>query len=71
MTAGADTLTKFYTAEAKWWGINNISCAIFGLPVSLVVTVVVSLFTPAPSKEMQDLIDNVRIPKGETVMVEK
>jgi cation/acetate symporter len=69
--AAADTLTKFYTAEAKWWGINNISCAIFGLPVSLVVTVVVSLFTPAPSKEMQDLIDNVRIPKGETVMVEK
>ena len=69
--AAADALTKFYTAEAKWWGINNISCAIFGLPVSVIVTVVVSLLTPAPSKEMQDLIDNVRIPKGEALMAEK
>jgi cation/acetate symporter len=70
--AAANTaLTAFYTAQAKWWGINNVSCAIFGLPVSVVVTVVVSLLTPAPSKEMQDLIDNVRIPKGDVVMVEK
>jgi cation/acetate symporter len=70
-TAAADALKKFLTAEAKWWGINNISAALFGLPVNLVVTVVVSLFTPAPSKEMQDLIDNVRIPRGETLMAEK
>jgi cation/acetate symporter len=39
--------------------------------VNLIVTVVVSLVTPAPSKEMQDFIDNVRIPKGETLMAEK
>jgi cation/acetate symporter len=69
--AAEDALKKFYTAEAKWWGINNVSAALFGLPVNLVVTVVVSLFTPAPSKEMQDLIDNVRIPKGDVVMAEK
>jgi cation/acetate symporter len=70
-TAAQGALTKFLGAEAKWWGINNISCALFGLPVNLIVTVVVSLVTPAPSKEMQDFIDNVRIPKGETLMAEK
>jgi cation/acetate symporter len=70
-TAAQAALDKFSAAEAKWWGINNISCALFGLPVSLAVTVVVSLLTPAPSKEMQDFIDNVRIPKGETLMAEK
>jgi cation/acetate symporter len=70
-TAASAALTAFTTAQAKWWGINNISCALFGLPVSLVVTVVVSLLTPAPSKEMQDFIDNVRIPKGEILMAEK
>jgi cation/acetate symporter len=70
-TAAEDALKKFYVAEAKWWGINNVSCALFGLPVNLVVTVVVSLFTTAPSKEMQDMIDNVRIPKGDVVMAEK
>jgi cation/acetate symporter len=69
--AATDALKKFYTAEAKWWGINNVSAALFGLPVNLVVTVVVSLFTTAPSKEMQDMIDNVRIPKGDVVMAEK
>jgi cation/acetate symporter len=69
--AASTALTAFYTAQAKWWGINNVSAALFGLPVNLVVTVVVSLLTPAPSKEMQDLIDNVRIPKGEVLMAEK
>jgi cation/acetate symporter len=70
-TAAEEALKKFYVAEAKWWGINNVSAALFGLPVNLVVTVVVSLFTTAPSKEMQDMIDNVRIPKGDVVMAEK
>ncbi len=70
-TAAAGALKTFMANEAKWFGINNISAALFGVPVNLAVTVVVSLLTPAPSKEMQDFIDNVRIPKGETLMVEK
>lgn len=70
-TAAETALKAFYTAEAKWWGITNVSAALFGVPVNLVVTVVVSLLTKAPSKEMQDMIDNVRIPRGEVVMVEK
>jgi cation/acetate symporter len=70
-TAAGAALKAFTTAEAKWFGINNISAALFGVPVNLAVTVVVSLLTPAPSKEMQDMIDNVRMPKGDVVMVEK
>jgi cation/acetate symporter len=31
----------------------------------------VSLLTPAPSKEMQDFIDEVRRPRGETLLKEK
>jgi cation/acetate symporter len=67
----AEALKKWYIAEARWWGINNVSAALFGLPVAFVVTVVVSLFTKAPSKEMQDMVDNVRIPRGAVVMAEK
>jgi cation/acetate symporter len=48
-----------------WWGVKNISSALFGLPLCLIVTVAVSLMTPAPSKEMQDLVDSVRIPSGD------
>ena len=48
-----------------WFGVRNISSALFGLPIAFIVTIVVSLMTPAPSKEMQDLVDAVRIPRGE------
>jgi cation/acetate symporter len=48
-----------------WFGIRNISSALFGLPVAFIVTWVVSLMTAAPSKEMQDFVDSIRTPKGE------
>ena len=41
------------------------------LPVGFVVMYVVSLLTPAPSKALQDLIDDVRMPRGKTIMEEK
>ncbi|MBI3708418.1 MAG: cation acetate symporter [Proteobacteria bacterium] len=48
-----------------WFGIRNISSAVFGLPVAFIVTWAVSLMTPAPSKEMQEFVDSIRIPKGD------
>jgi cation/acetate symporter len=47
-----------------WWGIRNISSAVFGLPVAFAVTWVVSLMTPEPSKEMQNFVDSIRTPGG-------
>ncbi|MCW5731513.1 MAG: cation acetate symporter [Alphaproteobacteria bacterium] len=61
--------TQFY-GMPLWWGIRNISCGLFGLPVAFIVTVVVSLMTPAPSKEMQDFIDSIRVPGGKVKHVE-
>jgi cation/acetate symporter len=55
--------TQFADMEL-WFGVRNISSAVFGLPIAFVVTVVVSLMTKAPSKEMQDLVDSVRVPRG-------
>jgi cation/acetate symporter len=52
-------------------GIANISAAIVGLPIGVIVTIVVSKMTPEPSKEMQDFIDEVRRPSGDTIMQEK
>ncbi len=48
-----------------WFGIRNISSALFGLPVAFIVTVVVSLMTRAPSREMQEFVDSIRVPRGE------
>jgi cation/acetate symporter len=55
--------TQFYQMEL-WWGIRNISCGLFGLPLAFLVTWAVSLVTPAPPKEMQDFVDSIRMPKG-------
>jgi cation/acetate symporter len=49
-------------AENMWWDINPISAGIFGVPVGFAVIIVVSLLTPAPDKETQDLVDHVRYP---------
>ena len=69
----ANPETAFAALHSKigWFGVNNISSALFGLPVGFLVMIVVSLLTPAPSKEMQAFIDDVRRPRGPTVMQEK
>jgi cation/acetate symporter len=58
-------IATHYYGMPLWFGIRNISSALFGLPVAFIVTYVVSLMTKAPSQEMQDFIDSVRVPKGE------
>jgi len=50
-------------ADNIWWGIQPISAGIFGVPVGFAVIIIVSLFTPAPDKETQELIEHVRYPK--------
>jgi cation/acetate symporter len=49
-------------ADAIWWDIQPISAATFGVPLGFLVIIVVSLLTPAPSREVQELVDHVRYP---------
>jgi len=58
-----------YFGMTEWFGIRNISSALFGLPLAFLVTWVVSLMTAEPSKEMQAFVDSIRIPKGELAWV--
>ncbi len=51
-----------------WLGIDDLRFAIIGMPVSLVAMVVVSLMTKEPDAETQRMVDDMRIPKGETVL---
>lgn len=46
--------------EVGWWGIDNVAAGLFGIPVALAVTVLVSLVTPAPSVEMQEFVASLR-----------
>jgi cation/acetate symporter len=49
-------------ADSLWWGIQPIAAGVFGVPVGFAVMVVVSLVTPAPSPEVQSLVEEVRYP---------
>ncbi|MBK8325040.1 MAG: cation acetate symporter [Betaproteobacteria bacterium] len=50
------------TPIQKWFGLDPISAGMFGVPVGIVTIFVVSLLTPAPDKEVQELVDHVRYP---------
>jgi cation/acetate symporter len=50
------------TPIQKWWGLDPISAGMFGVPVGIITIFVVSLVTPAPEKEVQELVDHVRYP---------
>jgi cation/acetate symporter len=58
-------------SKVGWFNINNISSALFGLPIGFAVMIGVSLMTPAPSRAMMDFIDECRRPRGRTIMEEK
>ncbi len=57
-------LTKGSGDEVNWFDVKSISAGIFGIPISFIVTYVVSRVTPAPSREMQEFIKRLRVPKG-------
>lgn len=45
-----------------WWGIQPISAGVFGVPLGFALIILVSLVTPAPRKDIQELVDHVRYP---------
>ncbi len=51
-----------------WFGINDLRFAIIGMPVSLAAMVIVSLMTPEPDAETQAMVDEIRIPSGDTIL---
>ena len=46
----------------EWFEISAISAGVFGVPLGFAVIILVSLITPAPNREVQDLVESVRYP---------
>ena len=57
-------------ADNTWWGISAISAGLWGVPLGFLVIIVVSLITPAPERDVQELVEHVRYPNltGDTVV---
>jgi len=69
--AGTWYLIHIRTGGDMIWGLNHLRFGIIGMPVSLIAMIVVSLMTPAPSAEIQAMVDEVRDPSGDTILAEK
>jgi cation/acetate symporter len=56
------TYPFFGVNAPKWWDINPISAGTFGIPAGFIGIIIGSLISPAPNKEIQELVDHVRYP---------
>jgi cation/acetate symporter len=65
------TLAHPLANKVGWFNLNNINCGLLGLPLGFITIYVVSLFTKAPSAEMQALVDEIRKPRGRMILEEK
>jgi cation/acetate symporter len=65
------TLAHPLANKVGWFNLNNINCGLLGMPLGFLVIYVVSHFTKQPSAEMLALIDEIRKPRGRTVLEEK
>ncbi len=65
------TLAHPLANKVGWFDLNNINCGLLGMPLGFLVIYVVSLLGKEPSKEMQAYVDEIRKPRGRTVLVEK
>jgi cation/acetate symporter len=53
---------KFY-GMTPWFGIRDIAAGAFGVPAGMLAIIVVSLLTPAPPREIRQLVEQVRYPR--------
>ncbi len=58
-------------SKVGWFNINNISSALFSLPVGFLTIIIVSLMTRAPSQETMDMVDEARRPRGDLILKDK
>lgn len=52
------------TKEGWWFGISPEGFGTVGMVLNFVVSILISRFTPAPPTDVQELVEDIRIPKG-------
>ena len=65
------TLAHPLANKVGWFNLNNIACGLLGMPLGFLVIYVVSLLGKEPSMEMQAYVDEIRKPRGRTILEEK
>ncbi|WP_268033501.1 sodium:solute symporter family protein [Algoriphagus sp. PAP.12] len=52
------------TAENWWFGVSPEGIGSIGMILNFLVCILVSSFTPAPPQEVQEMVQDIRIPRG-------
>ena len=52
------------TPDGYWFGIKPEGIGVLGMIFNLIVSLMVSRLTPTPPKEIQTLVEDIRIPRG-------
>ena len=65
------TLAHPLANKVGWFNLNNINCGLLGAPLGFLVIYVVSIMGKEPSREMQAFVDEIRKPRGRTLLEEK
>tara|TARA_R110001632_G_scaffold108472_2_gene218399 strand:+ start:2357 stop:4045 length:1689 start_codon:yes stop_codon:yes gene_type:complete len=52
------------TKEDWWFGISPEGFGTVAMIVNFTISIIVSKFTPAPPKEVQEIVENIRVPSG-------
>jgi len=55
------------TPDQYWWNISPEGIGTLGMLINLVISVVISRLTPAPPVWVQDMVEDIRVPKGSGV----
>ncbi len=65
------TLAHPMANKVGWFDLTNIACGLLGTPLGFAVIYIVSKLGKEPSAEMQAYVDDIRKPRGRTVLEEK
>ena len=52
------------TKENWWFGISPEGFGTIAMCVNFLISIVISKFTPAPPEDVQEIVENIRIPSG-------
>ncbi|NND32017.1 MAG: cation acetate symporter [Saprospiraceae bacterium] len=54
------------TTDQYWWGISPEGVGTLGMIFNFVVAIIVSAFTAAPPRHIQELVESIRVPREQT-----
>jgi cation/acetate symporter len=50
--------------EDWWFGVSPEGFGTIAMIINFIISIIISRFTPSPSNDVQEIVENIRIPSG-------